>query len=158
MSFTGPYWTQWLDLPELDDFWSRCERLHIPAMVLLPGMAKRFEPIAAKHPGVTLVIDHMARLVPWGGPERWEDIDDLLALAKYPNLYLKASSAPNYSLDPYPYQDIQGHLKRLIDAFTPQRTMWGSDITRLRGSYKECVDLFREALGLSDSEIGRAHV
>jgi L-fuconolactonase len=146
MSFSGPYFTPWLDMPALDDFWSRCERLGIPCMILLPGMAPRFTPIAERHPGLTIIVDHMARLVPPGGPERWTDLDDLLALARFPNVHVKASSAPNYSVEPYPYADIHGHLRRIFDAFGPRRMFWGSDITRLRGSYRDCVRLFTEAL------------
>lgn len=146
VSISGPYFEKWLDLPEMDEFWGRCERLGIPCMILLPGRAKEFEPIATAHPGLTIIVDHMARLVPVGGPERWLDLDDLLALARFPNVIVKTSSAPNYSLEWYPYADIHPHLRRIYDAFGPERMAWGSDITRLRGPYADCVRLFTEGL------------
>ncbi len=147
MSFGGAYFMPWLEMPELEEFWSTCERLGLPVMVFLPAMAKRFGPIAERHPGLTLIIDHMARTAsPLAGVDPWTDIDDLLALGKYPNLIVKTSSAPNYSTQAYPYADIHGHLRRIYDAFGSHRMAWGSDITRLRGSYPDCVRLFQEGL------------
>ena len=63
-----------------------------------------------------------------------------------PNVLIKVSSAPNYSDDPYPYADIHPQLKRIYEAWGPRRMMWGSDITRQRGSYRDSVRLFSEAL------------
>jgi L-fuconolactonase len=136
----------------LDWFWADAERLEIPLMVLVGGMAKRTYPIAERHPGLTLIIDHMARPSRAAGAGSWADLGDLLRLAKLPNVYVKLSSAPNYSDEPYPYSDIHPHLRRLYDSFGPQRLMWGTDLTRLRGTYRECLLLFLEALPFLDDD------
>lgn len=130
----------------LDWFWRECERLSIPLMILIGGMSKRAYPVFARYSGTTFIVDHMARPSGAAGAGSWADIDDLLALAHLPNVLIKVSSAPNYSEDPYPYADIHPHLKRIYESWGPRRMMWGSDITRQRGSYRDSVRLFSEAL------------
>lgn len=135
-----------LDNGTLDWFWAEAERLRIPLMLLVGGMAARVHPIAERHPGLTLLIDHMARPSGTSGAAAWGDFDDLLRLAKLPNVHVKVSSAPNYSDESYPFRDIRPYLRQIYDSFGSRRMLWGSDITRLRGSYRECVLLFKEAL------------
>ena len=69
-----------------------------------------------------------------------------MALAKYPNIAVKATGAPSYSKQNYPYRDIHDQIHNIFDAFGPGRTFWGTDITRMPCSWKECVSLFTEEL------------
>ena len=80
------------------------------------------------------------------GDDTWKSLPDLLALAKYPNIAVKATGAPSYSKQNYPYRDIHDHIHNIFDAFGPGRTFWGTDITRMPCSWKECVSLFTEEL------------
>jgi predicted TIM-barrel fold metal-dependent hydrolase len=105
--------------------------------------------IAERHPGLKLHIDHMGR----GGGGRsgaddpaFADLADMLALAKYPNVAVKLSGAPSYSTAPYPYRNIHQYVRRIFDAFGPQRSFWGTDITRMPCSYRQCVTMFTEEL------------
>ena len=66
---------------------------------------------------------------------------------------MKTSSAPCFSAEPFPFRDIYGHLKRIIEAFGPQRCMWGADFTRLTSTYPECLEHFKSGLDfLSESD------
>ena len=56
-------------------------------------------------------------------------IDEVVKLAKYPNVSVKVSSAPNFSQEAYPFRDMTVHIKRCFDAFGPQRCYWGTDLT-----------------------------
>lgn len=38
-------------------------------------------------------------------------------------------------------------LPGYTNAFGPQRMMWGSDLSGLRGNYRECVTVFTEEMG-----------
>src|SRR5205823_2495060 len=76
----------------------------------------------------------------------WRQRPDMLALAKLPNVGVKMSGAPSYSSDPYPYRNIHGYLHQIFDAFGPSRSFWGTDITRMPCSYRECVTMFTEEL------------
>jgi predicted TIM-barrel fold metal-dependent hydrolase len=147
-TFNTPRFLTWLDDGTLDWLWAACERLGIPLMAFFNGeaMLRKAAPIAARHPGLTLVIDHMGRVSDLKGPAAFADLDALLALAQYPKVYVKTTTVPGYSAEAYPFRDIQPYVKRIYDAFGPRRLFWGSDITRLPGSYRECLQLFQEGL------------
>ena len=72
--------------------------------------------------------------------------EEVLALARYPNVAMKATGAPSYSDQPYPFRDIHDNLRRLYDAFGPTRWFWGTDITRMPCPWRQCVTLFTEEL------------
>ena len=67
-------------------------------------------------------------------------------LAKYPNVSVKLTSAPTYSREPYPYRDINPHIKRLFEAFGPRSCHWGTDITNAfdRSTYRQRITHFTE--------------
>jgi len=73
-------------------------------------------------------------------------LPDLLALAKYRNVAIKATGAPSYSSESYPFRNIQPYLRQIYDTFGPERMFWGTDITRMPCSWKQCVTFFTEEL------------
>jgi predicted TIM-barrel fold metal-dependent hydrolase len=74
------------------------------------------------------------------------DLPDLLALARYPNVAVKATGAPSYSSDPWPYRNIHKYLKQIFDAFGASRMFWGTDVTRMPCTWRQCVTMFTEEL------------
>jgi predicted TIM-barrel fold metal-dependent hydrolase len=54
--------------------------------------------------------------------------------------------APSYSSEPYPHRSIHPPLRRLHEAFGPERLIWGPDITRLPCTWRQCVTRFTEEL------------
>lgn len=135
----------------LDWCWAACERNGIPLMLQAGGMLERAGKVAERYPGLTVVIDHMG-LGRGRGASAFADLDMLLILAALPNIFIKMTCAPNYSAEPYPHRDIQPYLKRIYDAFGPQRLFWGADLTRLEGSYSDCLRLFQEGLDFLSAE------
>ncbi|MGE3908889.1 MAG: amidohydrolase [Chloroflexota bacterium] len=154
VTFNAPNLVSGLDSGMFDPLWAGCERHEIPVMALFSGpLQAKVPPIVERYPGLRLIIDHMGRIPSAHGPEAFADLDLLLALAKYPNVWVKTSCAPTHSDDVFPYPDLHPHLQRIYEAFGAQRLLWGSDITRLRGTYDECLRLFTEALEfLSDED------
>ena len=73
-------------------------------------------------------------------------LPDLLKLAKFPNVGVKLSGAPSNSSDPYPYRNIHDYIHRIFDSFGPQRCFWGTDITRMPCTWKQCITMFTEEL------------
>ena len=59
---------------------------------------------------------------------------------------MKATGAPSHSTAPYPFKNIHDGLHRIYDAFGPDRFFWGTDITRMPCSYRQCVTMFTEEL------------
>jgi predicted TIM-barrel fold metal-dependent hydrolase len=70
----------------------------------------------------------------------------VLALAKHPNIAVKASAVTDYSSEPYPFPILHGYLRQVFDAFGPKRIFWGSDISRVRHPYRQMITLFTEEL------------
>ena len=126
--------------------WPAAERAGIPIMVLVPGQLEAFERIARAHPGLRFVIDHFGLNLWLRPPEVWDDLAAVCALARYPNVAVKASGAPSFSREPYPFADTHEPLHRLFEAFGPQRTFWGTDLTRMRCTYYECIHHFTDHL------------
>src|SRR5947199_300747 len=58
----------------------------------------------------------------------------------------KATGGPSDSAEAYPYRDIHRHVRKLYDAYGPERRFWGTDITRMPCSWKQCVTMFTEEL------------
>jgi predicted TIM-barrel fold metal-dependent hydrolase len=57
------------------------------------------------------------------------NLPQLLALARHPNVAVKATGQAGYALDPYPFRSIHDPLHRVFDAFGPHRVFWGTDIS-----------------------------
>ena len=83
-----------------------------------------------------------------------EAIEQTVALAKYPNVSCKMSSSPTYSLEAYPFADMKPHLKRVFEAFGPQRCYWGTDITHsfAKATYRQRITHFTETLDFLSEE------
>ncbi|MFL6799679.1 MAG: amidohydrolase family protein [Xanthobacteraceae bacterium] len=133
----------------VDWFWPAAEKAALPVMVFAPGQMARFPAIAERHPQLTLIIDHMALTAEIAKAGKIKEaIDETIALAKYPNVSCKLSSAPNFSSEPYPFRDMTVHIRRCYDAFGPQRCYWGTDLTNSfsKATYKQRVTHFTEEL------------
>ena len=150
LTFLGPA-AAWIRDGTADWFWPEAEKAGLPVMFLAPGQSAAFASVAERHPRLQLIVDHMGMSLsdPAIQAGKFEGvINDTLMLAKYPNVSVKLSAAPNYSKEPYPYRDINPHIKRLFDAFGPQRCYWGTDMTNGfdRATYKQRITHFTEEL------------
>jgi predicted TIM-barrel fold metal-dependent hydrolase len=123
--------------------WGAAERAGIPAMVLLHHpYLERLDAVAAKHPGLKIVIDHLGLVNGAKDAEAFRDLDKLLALGKRANVAVKSSALPCYTAQPYPYAGLQPYLRRVYDAFGARRMFWGTDQTRSPVSYRKGIELF----------------
>jgi L-fuconolactonase len=73
-------------------------------------------------------------------------VADLLKLARFGNLAVKVSALPCYVDEPYPFPTLHPLIRRVVDAFGPQRSFWGTDLSHLTCPYKQCLALFTEEL------------
>ena len=137
----------WIADGSLDWLWKIAEEEKIPISMLVTDSLIELQAIAERHPELRLTIDHLGGR---GGNttlkdnEAMEHIPNLLKLAKYPNVAVKATGAPGYSGEAYPYPIMQGYLEQIYDAFGPHRTFWGTDITKMPCSWTECITMFTE--------------
>ena len=117
--------------------YAAAEEVGLPIFNSTHGGCKHIGPVAERHPGLTLIVDHIGVAQhPVSPPEAmsWGPFEDLLELAKYPNVYVKLCGAPLLSQEKYPYKDVWPNLARLFAAFGYDRVMWGSDYTRLQSA------------------------
>jgi len=146
-SFTAPLLQPLLTEGRMDWVWKEAEQAGVPLYVLVkPVDIPLIDAVAAKHPALKLTMDHLALPLDKKDDEAFRGLDRLLALAQHANVSVKASSLPNFSTAPYPYRNIHPYIRRVYDAFGPKRMFWGSDLTRLNGTYRECVTLFTEEI------------
>jgi predicted TIM-barrel fold metal-dependent hydrolase len=129
-----------------DWLWPAAERHGIPLMVLMPGALDTLDRIAGRHPGLKLVIDHAGISLREKAPQVFADLPNVCALARHPNVAVKASGMPSWSRQGYPFRDVQAAIRTLMEAFGPRRTFWGTDLTRMPCTYRECIDLFTKEL------------
>jgi len=92
------------------------------------------------------VIDHMGRRSELRDDACFADLDEMLRLGRLDNVAIKASAAPCYSTQAFPFANLRPHLRRIYEHFGPRRTFWGSDVSRLPCSYGEAVDHFLHQL------------
>jgi len=148
-SFRSKAVQQRLQDGELEEIWAAAETAGVPLTTLSPDHLTELGHIAERYPGLRITIDHLGGL---GGSTSSKDaeamthIPDLLALAKYPNIAVKASGLPGYSAEAYPFPVMQGYLKQVFDAFGPERVFWGTDISKMPCHWRECVTMFTEEL------------
>jgi L-fuconolactonase len=130
----------------VDWLWEAAARDRVPVCVYAPGLLPQFWHIASRHDELKLAIDHLA--LPLDSDE-----NDLVAVTKMlsefialENVAVKATCLPSHVRDDYPYVSVRASLEQLIDGFGASRVFWGSDLSRLRGTYDEVRRLFTEEL------------
>lgn len=122
--------------------WRLCADLGIIASVM--GTVEQyadpaFEDIIRQLPHLTIVMEHLAGVGAYFGPGRADKTIPLgtyrqaLALAQYPNVYMKVPGLGEFCprpmpfRQPVPFDDIPPLIEMAVDAFGGRRLMWGSD-------------------------------
>jgi len=141
----------WFRGPLMPPLWKRCEDLTVPMTVLAPiTRMPDVIPLMDRTPNLTLVIDHMADC-PIDQPEQ---LEKLIALKRYPNVFVKISHTWSISKQPYPWLDAQQYVKRLYDAYGPQRLMWATDwpILETWTTYDKALSVVRDEMKFLNAE------
>jgi L-fuconolactonase len=141
----------WFRGPLMPPLWKRCHELKVPMTVLapvtrMPDVARLLE--AA--PDLTVVIDHMADC-PIDQPA---ELEKLIALKRYPNVFVKISHTWSISKQPYPWLDAQEYVKRLHQVFGPQRLMWATDWPIIEGfsQYDKALSVVRDSMSFLNAD------
>lgn len=96
--------------------------------------------LVERHPELRFVVDHGAKPKvaagnAWSGLREWRD--NLRALAAHPRSACKLSGLVTEASPTWSDADIAPFAHTLVELFTPQRTLWGSDwpVVELAGGY-----------------------
>lgn len=147
---------RWLDGPGMQAMWkcggeaglAMCNLVNLDA---LPAIARMGE----KYPDTPIVIDHFAR-IGVSGEIRKPELDQLCALAKNPRAYVKISAFYALGKKQAPYTDLIPMIRRLLDAYSPERLMWATDCpyqVQEGHNYADSIALVRDRLDfLSDGD------
>jgi predicted TIM-barrel fold metal-dependent hydrolase len=151
----------WLDDGTLNWFWAAAEKYDIPVMIFAPFAVDKIGTIAERHCGLRVIVDHMGLNVRWKGKPLGPGVDALLKFARLKNVAVKASCLPCYVDESYPFPTLHPQIRRVVEAFGPERVFWGTDLSQIPCPYRQAVTLFTEELDFlsaSDKEwiMGRA--
>lgn len=105
--------------------------------------------LAAKFPGLRMVIDHLAKpRIKDHSMEVWKDA--FVAASQFPNVFCKLSGmVTEADWKNWTAADLKPYVQLALERFGPDRLMFGSDwpVCLLAASYERVVDALKEALG-----------
>lgn len=140
---------QWLDTEGMQEMWKTGAETKQAMCCLinaeqLPGV----DAMCEKYPYTPCVIDHFAR-IGVDGQMRDEDLKKLTRLARHKHNSVKISAYYALGQKKPPHLELIPMIKRLYEAFGPERLMWASDSPyQVQGdnNYKASISLVRDKL------------
>lgn len=150
----------WLTDGTADWIWGEAQEAGVPLYVWAPTDPRRRPPtllpsvaaVAEQYPDLRLTLDHLALGVKLRDAEIDPVLDEVVALARFPNLAVKATCLPSYVTEPYPFPSLHDRIAKVVDAYGRERVFWGSDVSRLHSTYEEARRLFTDELDFLTSE------
>lgn len=137
---------EWLEDGTADWFWDSAEQHDIPVMAFAPHAVPKLGAIAEGHPGLRMIIDHMGLSTALRGKPLDAAVDQVIRMARLPNVAIKVSALPCYVDEGYPFPTLHPLIRRVVDAFGARRCFWGTDLSHLPCPYGQVVTLFTEEL------------
>lgn len=111
------------------------------------------ERMLSEFPKLRAVLDHCLNLKV--GPQMETILADVLRLARFKNLHAKLTFLPTGSATGYPCADLHGACMKVVQAYGPERCVWGSDfpceLWTPRVTYAEHLRIFQKDLPLKDA-------
>jgi L-fuconolactonase len=142
----------WIRGPLMPPLWERCRSLRVPMTLLAPiSRMPDARVLIERFSDLTVVIDHMADC-PVDQPG---ELDKLIALARYPNVFVKISHTWSLSRQRYPWLDAQQLVRRLNDVFGPQRLMWATDwpiVENSNATYHQALTVVRDDMAFLSAD------
>ena len=115
---------RWLADGTVDWFWAAAEVAGLPLMALPPDQVSAIDLVAEKYPGLRLVIDHLGMTSIRQDTDAFSSLNDVCPLARHPNVAVKATALHCYTTQRYPFVGIHKHIRRVFEAFGPERGFW----------------------------------
>ena len=143
-TFLKAHEKSWMDDGTMDWLWPAAEQLSIPIALLADGHLHTVDKIADAHPKLKLIVDHFGVRRGNVDDAAFGSIPDVLKLARHANVAIKITGGPQYVSGAYPFEGLTPHYKSIYSAFGANRMFWGTDITRMPCSWRDCVTAFSE--------------
>ena len=146
MTFNAGRARQWIEDGSADWFWDAAEKHDVAVMAFAPNSVAKLVEVAERHPGLRLIVDHMGLSSALRGKSLEPAVTNVIQLARLKNVAVKVSALPCYVDEPYPFPTLQPLVRRVVDAFGPERCFWGTDLSHLPCPYEQAVTLFTEEM------------
>lgn len=121
--------------------WAACPLINPEDLPAVGAMCQQ-------NPGTRVVIDHFARIGITGSIDK-QQLDTLVSLAKFPDVHVKTSAFYALGKKKAPYEDLIPMIRRLLDAFGPERLMWATDCpyqVQQGHTYADSISLIRDRI------------
>ena len=150
---------QWMDHPQFEAIYrAGAEHNLAPSFLVGPEHLPEIGRMSERFPDTPVIIDHIARIGAGGKPPDLAAVETLCGLAKHRRVLLKIGAFYALSSQGPPYTDLLPLIRRVVEAFGPERCMWESDCpyqVQPPHDYASSVDLIRrhaDFLSASDKE------
>jgi len=121
-STSGPIKNRDMRSPAMKETWKTAQSLGMAIqMHFIPRFAPQIGELASQFRDVPVILDHLGR----AGQGTAAEYDHVLELSKLPRVYMKYSGVEYSSKQPYPYPDVKPIVRKVYDAFGPDRIIWG---------------------------------
>jgi L-fuconolactonase len=141
----------WFDAPELEPAFEALVARGLTFDALIrPRHLPSVDRLAARHPGLAIIIDHAAK--PRIGVDQVAWREAMAPLATRPNVCCKLSGLMTELEPDGGAEDLPPYIADLLALFGPDRIVWGSDwpVLNLRGSYAEWLACALAAVPAAD--------
>lgn len=139
----------WLASDGISAMWKTAAETRQPMCCLInPGDLPMVASMCERHPDTPVVIDHFARIGMTGKIEE-NDLANLCVLKRFRHVFVKLSAFYALGNKRPPHDELIPMVRRLFEAFGPNRLMWASDMPyQLRGenSYESSIGLVRDRI------------
>lgn len=117
----------WITSRAHQKLWKRASRLGaVFNMFIHSSQLPRLGQMVERYPGVKVIVDHVSQ-IDLAAEDAQQQLDKLLALARWPNVWVKVTDMTSVSPSKkYPFPEAMPYLKQVYDAFGPDRLLWGT--------------------------------
>ncbi len=146
---------KWANDDGMATLWQTAREADLAVCPLInPSDIPHIDALCKKFPGTKVVVDHFARVGITGKIVPGE-LNALCRLARYPDVYVKASAFYALGRKQPPYTDLGPMIQRVVEAFGADRLMWASDCPyQVQGdhNYESSIALIRDHLDFLSSD------
>jgi predicted TIM-barrel fold metal-dependent hydrolase len=117
----------WLNARRTNRLWKMAADLNaVFNFFIAPTQLPKLATMVKAHPTVKVVVDHVSQ-IDLGQKDPEAEFKLLLEMAKYRNVWLKVSELTSVSKSgKYPFADALPYVKRIYEAFGPDRLLFGT--------------------------------
>lgn len=120
---------RWLDAPGYDAMFDTAANHGLALSFLIgPDDLPELDRMCSRFPDTRVVIDHVAGIRVRGGRVNKQHVEALCRLARHREVTVKLGPFHVLSEQEPPFLDLLPLLRRVIDAFGPDRCMWETDM------------------------------